>query len=116
MLSKPYSEQTAQRIDHEVDVLIAECYALARKILEENREGLHKLAELLLEREVIYTEDLERIFGKRQAGARNPLESVHPEGDGAAAGDESERGDRVASLPDAVEETRQTTDNDTAEV
>lgn len=106
MIGKPYSEQTAQLIDKEVDALIGECYALARKILAENREGLRKLAELLLEREVIFTEDLERIFGKRQAGARNPLDSVNP----GAADDGEGQGERVATLPDAVDETRQTAD------
>lgn len=123
MLGKPYSEQTAQLIDNEVNALIEECYALARKILIENQEGLHKLAELLLEREVIFTEDLEHIFGKRQAGARNPLDSVNPEktaensaepsdSDKTADAVESQEkpGDRVASLPDAVDETRQTVD------
>ncbi len=106
MIGKPYSEQTAQLIDKEVNALIEECYALAKKILAENREGLRKLAELLLEREVIFTEDLERIFGKRQAGARNPLDSVNP----GAADDEEGKGERVATLPDAVDETRQTAD------
>ncbi len=106
---KPYSEETAQLIDREVKALIEECYALAKRILTENREGLQKLAALLLEREVIFTEDLEQIFGKRQAGARNPLDSVNPD-----APDTSDSGagygERVASLPDAVEETRQTAD------
>ncbi|MCC8062554.1 MAG: peptidase M41, partial [Rikenellaceae bacterium] len=106
MIGKPYSEQTAQLIDKEVNALIEECYALAKKILAENREGLRKLAELLLEREVIFTEDLERIFGKRQAGARNPLDSVNP----GAGDDEEGKGERVATLPDAVDETRQTAD------
>ena len=120
MLGKPYSEQTAQLIDSEVNALIEECYALAKKILTENREGLHKLAELLLEREVIFTEDLEQIFGKRQAGARNPLDSVNPDktaehpaepskSDTAAESAEGQARaeDRVATLPDSVEETRQ---------
>lgn len=63
--SKPYSEQTAQEIDNEVKVLIDECYVMARNILVEHREGLNRLAEMLLEREVIFAEDLETIFGKR---------------------------------------------------
>ncbi|WP_294598518.1 ATP-dependent zinc metalloprotease FtsH [uncultured Rikenella sp.] len=75
---KPYSEATARLIDDEADALLKECYRLAKEVLEANREGLAKLAELLLEREVIFTEDLERIFGKRQEGARNPLDSVRP--------------------------------------
>lgn len=76
---KPYSEEMARLIDKEVDDLLKECYTLAKQKLWENREGLKQLAELLLEREVIFTEDLERIFGKRQEGARNPLDSAQPE-------------------------------------
>lgn len=112
MIGKPYSEETARLIDKEVNALIEECYALAKKILAENQEGLRKLAELLLEREVIFTEDLENLFGKRQAGARNPLDTVNPSaGSGTETG--AEEGERVGSLPDAVEETRQTAeDND----
>ena len=63
--NKPYSEKTAETIDQEVLNLINECYALARKTLMDNKEGLDKLANLLLEKEVIFTEDLEKIFGKR---------------------------------------------------
>ncbi len=64
--SKPYSEQTAQKIDTEVHELLAEGYAMAQKVLEEQREGLTQIAELLLEREVIFTEDVERILGRRK--------------------------------------------------
>lgn len=63
--TKPYGEQLSLLIDQEAEKLIIECYALAKEILIANHDGLHKLAELLLEREVIFTEDLERIFGKR---------------------------------------------------
>jgi cell division protease FtsH len=63
--TKPYSERTAQQIDDEVRVLIAKAREMAEKVIEENRDGLIQLAELLLEREVVFTEDVERIFGKR---------------------------------------------------
>ena len=63
--TKPYSERTAQQIDDEVRALIAKARAMAEKVIDENREGLIALAELLLEREVVFTEDVERIFGKR---------------------------------------------------
>lgn len=66
--SKPYSELTAQNIDKEVKSLIDDCYKLAFETLEKHHEGLKQLAELLLEREVIFTEDLEIIFGKRPGG------------------------------------------------
>ncbi len=65
-LTKPYSEQTARQIDEEVRRMVDEAMQMARETLEQNREGLTKLAELLLEREVIFTEDVEHIFGKRK--------------------------------------------------
>ena len=64
--TKPYSERTAQQIDDEVKAIIAEAYAMAERTIIENREGLTALAELLLEREVVFTEDVERIFGPRE--------------------------------------------------
>lgn len=63
--SKPYSEDTAKVIDSEVMTIIAEQYARAKEILSENAEGHRKLAEILLEKEIIYAADLEAIFGKR---------------------------------------------------
>ncbi len=62
--TKPYSESTAKSIDHEVKRIVEEQYERAKSILVENREKLNKLAALLLEREVIFSEDLEAIFGK----------------------------------------------------
>ena len=64
--TKPYSERTAQQIDDEVRALIAKARAMAEKIIDEHQDGLVELAELLLEREVVFTEDVERIFGKRE--------------------------------------------------
>ena len=63
--SKPYSEETAKLIDKEVQNLIDEQYERAKKILLEKKDGLIELANLLIDREVIFTEDVERIFGKR---------------------------------------------------
>ncbi|MEG3047585.1 MAG: ATP-dependent zinc metalloprotease FtsH [Mucinivorans sp.] len=65
MFNKPYSEQTALHIDQEVKKLIDECYEVARAILIEHKDGHIRLAEMLLEREVIFTEDLVEIFGQR---------------------------------------------------
>ena len=78
--TKPYSERTAQQIDDEVKAIIAEAYAMAERTILENREGLTTLAELLLEREVVFTEDVERIFGKRD-GQKNqePAAETAPE-------------------------------------
>lgn len=64
--SKPYSDQTALLIDNEVNRLINEQYERAKRILKENEEGHHKLYNLLLKTEVIYSDDLELIFGKRK--------------------------------------------------
>lgn len=62
---KPYSEKTSEMIDKEAKRFIDEAYVTAKKVLNENRDGFVKLAELLLDREVIFSEDLEAIFGKR---------------------------------------------------
>jgi cell division protease FtsH len=62
---KPYSEKTAEVIDYEVRKIVESGYHRAKSILTENKEKLEKLANLLLEREVIFREDLEDIFGKR---------------------------------------------------
>ncbi|MBQ7532645.1 MAG: ATP-dependent zinc metalloprotease FtsH [Bacteroidales bacterium] len=62
---KPYSEKTAETIDAEVRNLIEGAYQEALKILEEHKEGLTKLAEKLIDKEVIFTDDLVTIFGER---------------------------------------------------
>ena len=63
--TKPYSEKTAALIDKEISSIIEEQYQRAIKILEKNKEKLTKLAEVLLEKEVIFKDNLEKIFGKR---------------------------------------------------
>ncbi|OMP30302.1 MULTISPECIES: ATP-dependent zinc metalloprotease FtsH [Mangrovimonas] len=63
--TKPYSEQTAELIDKEISDIIEEQYARAIKILEENKDKLTELAEVLLDKEVIFKDNLEKIFGKR---------------------------------------------------
>jgi AFG3 family protein len=66
--NKPYSERTAELIDDEANIIIEKEYKRAKKVLNDNKEGLLKLSELLLEREVIFTDDLEAVFGKRKFG------------------------------------------------
>ena len=73
-LTKPYSERTAQEIDAEVKKLIDGAFQRSLETLEKHRAGLTQLAELLLEREVIFAEDLEKIFGKRKGEIRKELE------------------------------------------
>ncbi|HJA87427.1 MAG TPA: ATP-dependent zinc metalloprotease FtsH [Candidatus Parabacteroides intestinavium] len=79
--TKPYSEETARLIDQEVQHLINEQYERAKKILSENAQGHNQLANVLLEREVIYSEDVEQIFGKRPWVSRSEeiLESQEKE-------------------------------------
>ncbi len=64
--TKPYSEKTAELIDKEVKDIVQKQYERAKKILSENKKGLTELAEKLLEKEVIFSEDLEKIFGSRK--------------------------------------------------
>ena len=63
--SKPYSEETALVIDREISIMIENEYQRAIKILEDNKEKLEQLAAILIEKEVIFKDDLETIFGKR---------------------------------------------------
>ena len=68
--TKPYSETRAQDIDQEVQAIIDSQYERARQLLKQYEAGHHALADLLQQREVIYTEDAERIFGPRQWQSR----------------------------------------------
>jgi len=63
--TKPYSEKTAELIDSEAKDIVAVEYERAKQILQDNATGHNQLAELLIEKEVIFAEDMERIFGKR---------------------------------------------------
>lgn len=69
--SKPYSDDTAELIDAEVKAMIAQQYERAKQILSEKAEGHNKLAVILLEREIIYADDLEHIFGQRKWVSRS---------------------------------------------
>ena len=67
--SKPYSEETAMVIDKEISTLIESQYQRAIQILEDNKDKLNQLAAILIEKEVIFKDDLENIFGKRNFDA-----------------------------------------------
>ena len=82
-LTKPYSEKTAELIDKEVKDLVDMIHDRTEKILRENFDGFTQLAELLLEKEVIFADDLERIFGPR-AGAK-PGEKIPKDPEEVAA-------------------------------
>lgn len=69
--NRPYSEKTAELIDEEVKRMVNEQYERAKQILSEHKEGHNKLAQLLIEKEVIFAEDVEQIFGKRPWASRS---------------------------------------------
>lgn len=69
--SKPYSETTAEIIDEEAKKIVAEQYERAKEILRKDAEGHNMLANMLIEREVIFAEDVEKIFGKRPWESRS---------------------------------------------
>ena len=92
--TKPYSESRAQQIDEEVQEIINEQYDRARQILEQHVAGHHQLADLLLQREVIFTEDAERIFGKRRWQSRT--DTLEQENNAAS---------QAAQLPPAPQQT-----------
>lgn len=105
--TKPYSEKTAELIDSEAKNIVAVEYERAKKILLDNAEGHNKLAELLIEKEVIFAEDLEKIFGKRPWTSRNDelmaqngnvdsLEDTNPETPELTEKTSEENADQVA--------------------
>ncbi len=104
---KPYSETTAKIMDDEVLKMIAEQYQRAKDILTEHKEGHNRLAELLIEREVIFAEDVEKIFGKRKWVSRsqeileanehgNGIHSESPEAEKAA--EDNSHGDETKDI------------------
>jgi cell division protease FtsH len=73
--TKPYSEETAELIDKEISSIIEEQYQRAIKLLEANKDKLTELAEVLLEKEVIFKDNLEKIFGKRAFEKEQPVDA-----------------------------------------
>lgn len=99
--TKPYSEQTAQQIDAEAKQVIEKAYKMAEKVLREHADGLKELAELLLSREVVFTEDVERIFGKRKKDIereRREAEAKAKAGGGQSAEEEPKAGKQAAAV------------------
>ena len=88
---KPYSEKTAELIDQEVKKLVEKAYQRAVNIIDKNKANVEQLANLLLEKEVIFSEDLEKIFGKRlwptHAESLQPLPLPLPSSDHAPSTD-----------------------------
>jgi len=77
--SKPYSEKTAELIDSEAKKIIDEAYQRAKDILTEHKEGHREISEMLLDREVLFAEDLERVFGPRKGHKPELLEPIKSE-------------------------------------
>lgn len=99
--TKPYSEQTAQQIDAEAKLVIEKAYKMAEKVLREHADGLKELAELLLSREVVFTEDVERIFGKRKKDIereRREAEAKAKADGGQPAEEEAKAGKQAAAV------------------
>ncbi|MGI6324057.1 MAG: ATP-dependent zinc metalloprotease FtsH [Bacteroidales bacterium] len=103
--TKPYSERTAELIDQEVKQIVEESYARAKSVLKQNLKGLTELAELLLEKEVIFSEDLERIFGKRKADIlkemREAEEKKTQSAEAAKAKTENDPAEQLSATEDA---------------
>ena len=101
--TKPYSEQTAQQIDTEAKRVIEQAYKMAEQVLREHADGLKELAELLLSREVVFTEDVERIFGRRKKDIereRREAEAKARAEGGKPAGEEPQAGKQAAAVAD----------------
>ncbi len=112
--TKPYSDENAKVIDAAVQAIIDEQYKRAREILDQYADGHHDLAELLLSREVIYTEDAENIFGKRPWKSRT--EEIMKQDGKDKEGDDSNKSDSDADSDKTDAEANATGDNaDTAE-
>jgi AFG3 family protein len=83
--TKPYSENTAELIDSEAKKIVEESYRKAKEVISANIDGLTQLAEQLLEKEVIFSEDLERIFGKRKGDHSRDLTEGKPQEESPAS-------------------------------
>ncbi len=100
--NKPYSEKTAELIDEEVKKMINEQYERAKQILSEHKEGHNELAQLLIDKEVIFAEDVERIFGKRPWASRS--EEIMAAKESKAAAEAEKRLDNEVNKEEQPEE------------
>lgn len=101
---RPYSETTAKIMDDEVLKMINEEYARAKDILTQHKEGHHQLAELLFTKEVIYADDVEKIFGKRPWASRS--EEIIQENERLAKEKEKEDEPKLEDMPDIVKQAQ----------
>jgi len=110
---RPYSEETAEIIDKEVAKIIDEQYERALKILNDNKEGLIKLAKILLEKEVIFADDLEQIFGTRLWGSRNDMLEKEIEEDKLKLGESNQTTTATVSLNEHKEDKEENKNTET---
>jgi cell division protease FtsH len=119
--SKPYSDERAKEIDAEVSRIINEQYERAKQILLEHAEGHHQLAQTLIQREVIFTEDVEKIFGKRpwvsrtdEIFAARQIEQAEKATAISEKSESSNSADNTANSVDSAESTSTTDSADTS--
>jgi len=98
---KPYSEKTAEVIDQEISKLLESAYERAKKVLIDNKVKLESLAKVLLEKEVIFREDLEEIFGKRPFD-EEPVKAPLDENNVLPESVEKEKDEKETDLPGTV--------------
>ena len=97
--TKPYSEETARIIDEEVSAVIERAYERAKDILSSHRDKLEALADSLLQNEVIFREDVERILGARPFGTDKQLEAPSPESASESASESAPEADTPEENP-----------------
>jgi len=105
---KPYSEKTAQEIDRVVSNMVEEQYSRALSVLSEHKEGLEELAQILLEKEVLFSDDLVRIFGERKG---NTPEKMLAEAERKEALEKAELKDKEESIEFEEEKTKDTSED-----
>ena len=111
--TKPYSDKTAEKIDADVKAMVEEQYERAKEVLRNNMEGLTQLAETLLEKEVIFSDDLERIFGKRK-GENKALDAINEAKEQEKAEAEKQTAD-AETAPSTDAQGAENIDNENAE-
>lgn len=114
--SKPYSEHTAELIDQEVKQMVNEQYERAKNLLLKHKEGHNQLAQLLIEREVIFAEDVARIFGERPWTSRTEeIMAIEEQEKKAQQEDTEARLEEPKGLPETGEKSTETEQENKAE-
>lgn len=114
--SKPYSEHTAELIDQEVKQMVNEQYERAKNLLLKHKEGHNQLAQLLIEREVIFAEDVARIFGERPWTSRTEeIMAIEEQEKKAQQEDTEARQEEPKGLPETGEKSSDTEQENKAE-